>query len=388
MKKVFSVLLALVTLMGLLNVGVAVSAATPDTQVIEAAAGETIEIKFTEDNCYGVSGAIEYSNRNLFSSLTPGGTTSYGKVTDKAFILSSADKVTCEVVLTVKISADAKIGDTCVVSFTDCELVENNVDYSGRSGYTKTVTVKVVKKETPTTKPTTKPTPKPTEKPASTTKKPATTTTKKPAANLDLTELNKQIAIAEALTESDYTADSWAQLVSALKAAKNARYAKTQSAVNKATEALKEAIAALVRIDRSALENLIAEIKAFLEENDLTDVWTELYEALSEAEAALQSGDQEAINAAYERLSAAFQALKDELAKLGEDKVVIQEVEVEAKCDEKCHVWSRHLLWIILLIISAVLNVIFIVLVVLYFVKRKKNAADHTPLIDYDINDD
>ena len=125
-----------------------------------------------------------------------------------------------------------------------------------------------------------------------------------------------------------------------------------------------------------------------LEENDLTDVWTELYEALSEAEAALQSGDQEAINAAYERLSAAFQALKDELAKLGEDKVVIQEVEVEAKCDEKCHVWSRHLLWIILLIISAVLNVIFIVLVVLYFVKRKKNAADHTPLIDYDINDD
>ena len=386
MKKLFSVLLALVTLMGLLNVGVAVSAATPDTQVIEAAAGETIEIKFTEDNCYGVSGSIEYSNRNLFSSLTPGGTTAYGKVTEKAFILSSADKVTCEVVLTVKISADAKVGDTCVVSFTDCELVENNEDFSGRSGYTKTVTVKVAKKETTTTKkPTTTST---TKKPTTTTKKPTTSTTKKPVANLDLTELNKQIAIAEALTESDYTADSWAQLVSALKAAKDARYAKTQSAVNKATDALKEAIAALVRIDRSALEELIAQVKGFLEENDLADVWTELYEALSEAEAALLSGDQDAINAAYERLSAAFAALKDELAKLGESEVVIQEVEVEAKCDEKCHVWSRHLLWIILLIISAVLNVVFIVLIVLYFVKRKKNAADHTPLIDYDINDD
>ena len=41
MKKVFSVLLSLVMLMSLLSVGVAVSAATPDTQVIEAAAGET-----------------------------------------------------------------------------------------------------------------------------------------------------------------------------------------------------------------------------------------------------------------------------------------------------------------------------------------------------------
>ena len=388
MKKVFSVLLSLVMLMSLLSVGVAVSAATPDSQVVEAYAGQSIKIKFTEDNCYGVSGAIEYSNRNLFASLTPGGSTSYGKITDKAFILSSFDKVTCEVILTVKIAHDAKVGDTCVVSFTDCELVENNEDFSGRSGYTKTVTVKIVKKPTTTqsTTTTTTTTKKPT---TSTTKKPTTTGTKAPVANLDYTELNVQIGISEALVESEYTADSWAQMVSAQKAAIKARNAKTQNEINKAADALRDAIAALVKIDNSALAQLIADVKGYLEENELADVWTELYEALSEAEIALESGDQEAINAAYTRLSDAFKALKDELANLGEEKVVVQEVEVP--CTEKCHIWKNtiwHPLLIILLIVSALLNVVLAVIIISYMNKRKKNATDTTPVVDYDIADD
>ena len=397
MKKVFSVLLCLVMLMSLLSVGVTVSAATPDSQVIEATAGETVKIKFIEDDCFGVSGEIKYSNRNLFSSLVANGSTQYGMISDERFILSTSInptnpvRIDCEVVLTAKISANAKVGDTCMVSFTNCDLVEN-VDYTGRAGYTKTVTVKVVKKETPTT--TTKPGSTTTTKPGSTTTtKPGSTTTdpKKPVANLDLTELNKQIAIAEALSASDYTVDSWARLTSALKAAKNARNAKTQNEVNKATEALKGAIAALVRIDASALEQLIASVKAFLEQNDLTSVLEELYNALNEAEAALESGDQEAINAAYTRLSAAFQALKDKLAQLGENKVVIQDGDNSKECTEKCHIWKHafwHPLMITLLIISVVLNVGMAALIVSYLIKRKKNTVDNTPVVDYDINDD
>lgn len=382
MKKVFSVFLALVTLLSLLSVGVAVSAATPDTQVIEAAAGETIKIKFSEDNCYGVSGAIEYSNRNLFASLTPGGSTSYGKITENAFILSSADKVTCEVVLTVKIASDAKVGDTCVVSFTDCELVENNLDFSGRSDYTKSVTVKVIKKATTATKAPTTTTKKPTKAPTT------TTTAKKPSSNLDFSELKKQISIAESLNEKEYTADSWAKLESALKAAKKALKATTQKDINKAADALKQAIAELVKIDASALRELLAQVRDFLENDEKGSLFGDLLAAIEQAEAALESGDQDAINAAYDALKAAFEALKAKLNEWSDGKVVVQEVEVEADCDENCHVWSRHLLWLILLIISAVLNVIFIVLVVLYFIKRKKNAADNTPLVDYNINDD
>ena len=382
MKKVFSVLLSLVMLISVMSVGVvAVSAAsTPDSQVLEAAAGETIQIKFIEDNCYGVSGDIEYSNRNLFASLTPN-TSSYGKITESKFILSSFDKVNCEVILTVKIAADAKVGDTCVVSFTNCELVEENVDFTGRSGYTKSVTVKIVKKTSTTSTTTT------TKKPTTTTTTKKPTTTKAPVANLDLTELNNQISIAEALNKDEYTAESWAQLESALKAAIKARNAKTQNEVNKAADALREAIAALVKIDASALEQLIATVKDFLKDNDLTSVWEELYAALTEAETALKSGDQAAIDAAYTRLDAAFKALKDKLEELGKSEVIIQEVEVQGECGEDCHVWWHYLL-LILLIISAILNVGFIVLVVLYFVKKKKNAADTTPVVDYDINDD
>ena len=410
MKKVFSVLLSLVMLMSLLSVGVvAVSAAsTPDSQVLEAYAGETIQIKFIEDNCYGVSGDIEYSNRNLFSSLTPN-SSSYGKITESKFILSSFDKVNCEVILTVKIADTAKVGDTCVVSFTNCELVEDNETFEGRTDYTKTVTVKVVKKPTTTTttkKPTTTTTT--TKKPTTTTtttKKPTTTGTKDPTttgtkdsttgttgttvpvANLDLSDLNQQIDIAEALNKDEYTSDSWAQVESALKAAIKARSAKTQNEVNKAADALRKAVAALTKIDASALEQMIATVNTFLKDNDLVTVWEELHTALDEAETALDSGNQSAIDAAYTRLDVAFKAMKATLNELGKGEVVVQEVEVQGECGEDCHVWWHYLL-LILLIISAILNVVFIVLVVLYFVKKKQNATDTTPFVDYDINDD
>ena len=206
-------------------------------------------------------------------------------------------------------------------------------------------------------------------------------------ANLDLTELNQQIDIAEALDEDEYTAGSWAQLQSALKAAIKARSAKTQNEVNKAADALRKAIGALEKIDASALEQMVADVNAFLKDNDLTTVWEELHAALNEANIALESGDQSLIDGAYARLNAAFKAMKVTLDELSENEVIVQEVEVQGECGEDCHVWWHYLL-LILLIISAILNVVFIVLVVLYFVKKKQNATDNTPFVDYDINDD
>lgn len=49
---------------------------------------------------------------------------------------------------------------------------------------------------------------------------------------VDLAELNKQIAAAEALKESDYTADSWAKLAAAAKTAKAALAAENQGEVD------------------------------------------------------------------------------------------------------------------------------------------------------------
>ena len=66
---------------------------------------------------------------------------------------------------------------------------------------------------------------------------------------VDLVELNKQIAAAEALKESDYTADSWAALAKALQAAKAALASSDQAVVDKAAADLSAAIAALQKAE-------------------------------------------------------------------------------------------------------------------------------------------
>lgn len=386
-KKVFSVLLALLTMMSLLCVGVAAQSATPDTQIIEVVAGETVELPFYVD-AYGFDGTISVGNRNLFSSLSVDKTVGGGTADPDAgrFMIFGSSKAVIGFTLKGQIAADAKVGSRCEVKITYLRT-DNALGTEYEEGLTKKVIVEVIKKTTTTTTTTKKPTTT-TKKATTTTKKPTTAPTKKPVANLDLTELNKQIGIAETLIKTDYTYDSWARLEEALKAAKNARYADTQAEVNAAAAALRDAINGLVKVDGTALRELLAVVREFLNDNDLASIWGDLLAAIEEAEAALLSGDQEAINTAYDNLKKAFEAFKERIAALGEDKIVIQEVEVEAACDTECHVWSRHLLWLILLIISAVLNLGFIVLIVIYFVKRKKNAADNTPLIDYNINDD
>ena len=66
---------------------------------------------------------------------------------------------------------------------------------------------------------------------------------------VDLVELNKQIAAAVALKESDYTADSWAALAKALQAAKAALASSDQAVVDKAAADLSAAIAALQKAE-------------------------------------------------------------------------------------------------------------------------------------------
>lgn len=66
---------------------------------------------------------------------------------------------------------------------------------------------------------------------------------------VDLAELNKQIAAAEALKESDYTADSWAKLAKALQVAKAALASSDQAVVDKAAADLTAAIAALQKAE-------------------------------------------------------------------------------------------------------------------------------------------
>lgn len=383
MKKILCALLSLVMIVSLFSVGAAVSAApaeeTGDRVVVKVVAGEKASVQFYV-NAYGCNGSFSLDNEGLFSNLTVAESNGTVDAGQKSFSFHSANKDIKGFTLTGTVKSSAKVGDKCEFTFTYTSVVNFPEKIEG---LTKKVVVEVIKKETTTTKPTTKPTTQPTDP----SKKP-TSTTQKPATNLDKAELNRQIAIAESLIKTDYTYDSWAVLESALKNARSALYATTQREIDQAAIALKNAIAGLVKIDGDALRQLLAMVREFLAEDDLASIWGDLLAAIEEAEAALVSGDQARINAAYDSLKAAFEAFKAKIDALGEDKIVVQEVEVPADCDEACHKWGTHLLWLILLIISAVLNVGFAVLVILYFIKRKKNAADNNPLVDYNINDD
>ncbi len=425
-KKVFSSFLVIATLLSFMSFGVVANAATPDSQTVKKAAGETVNIKFSLDNIYGSDGQIAYSNRELFSSLTPSITPS-GNISESRYFYFGTVKTSIEVTLKATIKSDAKVGDKCVVTFT--YLRGDNEYGEGPEGLVKTITVEVIEKTvssspssskpsdsskpssskpTVSSKPSSTSSKKPSstssKKPSTSSKKPSSTSSKKPATSsvavvpssskntttskVDLAELNKQIDIANTLKKDDYTAASWSKLQSALDAANAALNSDNQGEIDAAASALKDAISSLVRIDNKSLEKLVDEISEAMKNDDVLEAREALLEALKAAKDALKSGNQEEINQAYKNLSAAFDAYNAKLKELAKGEIVEveKEVQVEPK-DPYCNIWL-HKLWLILFIISAVINVGFIALTVRYFIQKKNKFSDDMPLVDYDISED
>ena len=125
-----------------------------------------------------------------------------------------------------------------------------------------------------------------------------------------------------------------------------------------------------------------------MQDDELSTLWEALAAAIENAEAALKSGDPDAIVKANAELEAALAAYKSKLEELGKGEIIENDKPVEVLPDyDYCNIWL-HRLWLILLIVSFVINLGFAGLTVYYFVQRKKNRTDDTPLVDYDINDD
>ncbi|MDH6367429.1 MULTISPECIES: endo-alpha-N-acetylgalactosaminidase family protein, partial [unclassified Breznakia] len=111
-----------------------------------------------------------------------------------------------------------------------------------------------------------------------------------PPVVVDKTALESTITDAEALTEADYTADSWAVLEDALADAKAvvADTNATQQEVDDAKAALENAINDLVTVtvvDKTALESTITEAEALTEADYTADSWAVLEDALADAKA-------------------------------------------------------------------------------------------------------
>lgn len=131
------------------------------------------------------------------------------------------------------------------------------------------------------------------------------------------TELEAAIAKAEALNESEYTAESWASMQTELAEAKEELEAKhSQATVDEATSHLNAAIDALVKVevpatvDTASLEKAISDAEALKEADYTTESWTALQSALTDAKAALEAKEsQEKVDSATEKLNASINAL-------------------------------------------------------------------------------
>lgn len=130
--------------------------------------------------------------------------------------------------------------------------------------------------------------------------------------SLDYSELRRQIARGETLIESEYTAESWAQFVTAYDAAKKALSLKEQADIDAAANQLKIAIESLVReinLDYSELMALIAQAES-LTQSDYTQVsWNALMAALGVAREALNSPIQSEVDSAAANLRNAMNHL-------------------------------------------------------------------------------
>lgn len=373
-KKIVVTLLSLAMLMSMLCVGASAA--------VSGKAGQSVTVTLSIANSYGMHGSFNISNTGIFESYTVTSNLP-GDINNNMVFVFGTEKITVKLTLTGTLKSSAKEGDTCVFSFSGKRVVN---DDGKEEAVSATETLTVAAKETTTTPVTTappvdEPTPGPT---------PGTPTT--PANKIDYTELNRQIDIANALKKDGYTDASWDAMIVALGEARNLRTSYSQAAVDAGAKKLADAIAALQKIDYAALKAAVDKAIKFNteDEKEIYELWNAYAAAYENANNMLTSGDQAAVDKAAADLESALSALSEKLESMGStvvkevEKEVIKEVEPQG---DFCNI-RMHRVWLILLIISAVLNVGFIVLIVLWFLKKKNNTKDDTPLVNYDIGDD
>ena len=134
---------------------------------------------------------------------------------------------------------------------------------------------------------------------------------------IDYTKLKEQIAIADALKEADYTAESWAAMKKVYDAAKAlVDNAKSQTEVDQMTASLKLAIEGLVKkavpgvIDYTKLKEQIERADKLNEKDYTKDSWAAMKKIYDEAKALIDNAKtQEEVDQMTEKLQAAIDAL-------------------------------------------------------------------------------
>lgn len=385
-KKLISLLIVIV----ILTTSAIAAFAAGEVSKVDVEAGSSKSIGFNYTKQMGVQGTITFSNPGLFvedvSKLTTTivGMGFYNQKTHfwaASTTTPPAGDVGINFTLTVKETANA--GESCTITHTYRIVVwdpEKRKEVPSEEEFTDTITITVKAKPAE---------PKPTE-PKPTEPKPTEPKPTEPAVKVDYTELKEQIDIASGLEQGKYTAESWQALQDALAKANSLKYSKDQAAVDAAAKALQDAIAALKEMDYSKLVAAMDKVTKLAADDELAELFRQLFEANAEGKQLLSSGDQAAVDAGAAKIEDLLAKIAAKLEELNKVEIVEVEKEVEVQVmpsDDYCNI-HMHKVWPILFWISLALNLGFIALIVVYFVRKKQNQKDNTPLVDYDISDD
>lgn len=204
---------------------------------------------------------------------------------------------------------------------------------------------------------------------------------------VDYTKLTRGIAVANGLKETDYTKESWEAVADALVRANLALNSSSQATVDDSLAVLEGAVAALVKMDRSALEQALSEYREFIDAEAQHGQWNTLIEAANNGKALLDSTDQSAVNDGAEQLRGLLAQVRAMLEAQKTPETITKEVYVEVPpTDDYCNI-PVHRVWPVAFFCSLALNIALVALIVVYL-SKKKNQKDDTPLVDYDIGDD
>ena len=377
-KRIFAIVIAF---------AFAVSMAVTAFAATQVEQGKTVTVSFTIPDSYSADGNFTFSDRDLFTVVNYNWSTALGGSVsnDRLFFYSldgSSSSITISVTVTVKSGASA--GSSCDITM-NYETSDESGDMSEWKSATQTVVVKESETTTPVvTQPVTD------TKSHDTERTPVTDsedTEPIDRTDVDYTELLRQISVAQGLVESEYTIDSWDAMQEELRAATELKTSKKQAEVDAGARALEKAIVALVKLDYSKL-NKANETAKGLENCAHGPLWFKLFESLGKVEEMLKSRDQDEINALTKEIEDIIEEIKKDCPDCGKENVVevIKEVEVLPEGDY-CNITS-HRVWPILFFISLAINLALGGFIAWFFLKRKTNQKDDTPLVDYDIGDD
>jgi len=336
-----------------------------------AEAGKTAMLTFSFDEIYSVDGMFSLDDPEKITTgytvgLADAGTTSVTVVGDHLVVKPGTKPVSADAKVTVKVtlSEDAPVGKGCTVFFNGTyndahDAVGNNKELH----HGVRLTVKEAEQEAP----------------------PVPVVTPIP---VDYSELERQIGIANGVDTTEYTEKSATALLAALETAKSARKSDSQDAVTIAAKGLKNAMAALEKMDYSKLRQAMADANAALAAEELGALWQELDAALAAGDGLLTSKDQAAVDAAEDEIRRLLGEIEAVLEELNTPEVVEVEVPVEVLPeDDYCNI-AKHRIWPVAFFTSVAVNVALAVALITVLVRKKKYQNDDTPLVDYDIDYD